>query len=217
MFTPPTTKGERTRQHLIDVALERFERDGFAATPMRAIAADAGVSLGLAYRYFDAKEAIVLAFYEQVARDLLAAPIEGTTLGARFRSVMQSKLALVAHRRRAMGSVIAAMLDPDGPVGLLSPATAEVRRTTQQVLRAAVTGAAGLPPASVEPLVRLGWVGHALLLLAWIQRPTAAVALVDRVSAALDLLVPLLALPPVAIALAAAADAIGPFAGEPAA
>lgn len=215
MFTPLTPKGERTRQHLIDVALERFERDGFAATPMRAIAADAGVSLGLAYRYFDAKEAIVLAFYEQVARDLLATPIEGTTLGARFRSVMQSKLALVAHRRRAMGSVIAAMLDPDGPVGLLSPATAEVRRTTQNVLRAAVTGATGLPPASVEPLVRLGWVGHALLLLAWIQRPTAAMVLVDRVSAALDLLVPLLALPPVAIALAAAADAIGPFAGEP--
>jgi AcrR family transcriptional regulator len=206
-----TPKGERTRQHIIDVAMERFERDGFAATSMRAIAADAGVAQGLAYRYFEAKEAIVLAFYQQVARDLAAQPIEGDTLGSRFRSVMRAKISLLAHRRRAMGSVLAAMLDPDGPVGLLSPATAEIRQTTRAVLRQAIQGAPGLPEHLHEPLVRLGWVGHALLTLAWVQRPDATLDLLDKVAWALDRCVPLLALPQAGAALAAASEALARF------
>jgi AcrR family transcriptional regulator len=206
-----TPKGERTRQRLVDVAMQRFEQDGFAATTMRTIAADAEVSLGLAYRYFAAKEAIVLAYYEQVADELGRREIEGRTLGRRFRSVMTTKLALLAPRRRALGALVAAMLDPEGPVGLLSPTTAGVRAATYQVLRTAVQGSDGLPPAAVEPLVRIGWVGHMLLLLAWIQRPAATEALVERVGALLDAAVPYLGLPPVTGALVAAADALGPF------
>jgi AcrR family transcriptional regulator len=209
-----TAKGERTRQQLIDVALDRFERDGFAGTSMRAIAADAGVAVGLAYRYFDAKESIVLAFYEQVARELAGREIDGTTLGARFQGVMAAKLSLLGPRRRAMGSMIAAMLDPDGPVGLLSPATREVRRLTREALRAAVAGASGVPAEQVEPLVSIAWLGQILLLLAWVQRPVAAELLIAQVAGALDLVVPFLGWPPVRSGLEAAALAVEAFTGE---
>lgn len=208
-----TLKGERTRQHIIDVAMARFERDGFTATSMRTIASEAGVSLGLAYRYFDAKEGIVAAFYQQIAQALAAQPIAGVTLGARFQGVMRAKFSLLDHHRRAMGSLLAAMLDPDGPVGILSPATAEIREATRATLRAVIEGAANVPLAAVDPLVRVAWFGHVLLLLAWVQRPAEALTLLDGVAAALDLAAPLLGLPMAAGALSAAAAALAPFEG----
>lgn len=208
-----TPKAEQTRQHLIDVAMARFEADGFAGTTMRQIAKEAGGAVGLPYRYFGSKEGIVLAYYEQLAQELAARPIAGTTLGARFQSVMDTKFDLLAGKRRAMGSLLAAMLDPDGPVGLLAPETEGVRQATRAVLRDAVEGSQGLKPDAVEPLVRIAWLGHALLLLAWVQRPDAARRLVDRLAGGLDYLVPLLRLPMATSALRATVDALSDFEG----
>jgi TetR/AcrR family transcriptional regulator, repressor for uid operon len=46
-------------QHILEAALRCFARGGFSAASMRDIAKEAGVSLGLLYRYFDDKAAIV--------------------------------------------------------------------------------------------------------------------------------------------------------------
>lgn len=58
-----STKGTDTRQRIYAAALDRFRRDGFERATMRAIAADAGVTPGLAYRYFDSKQALVAELY----------------------------------------------------------------------------------------------------------------------------------------------------------
>ena len=47
-----------TRARIRDAALARFPRDGFAATTMRAIAADAGVSPGLVVHHFGSKDGL---------------------------------------------------------------------------------------------------------------------------------------------------------------
>lgn len=47
-----------TKARIRDVALERFPRDGFAATTIRAIAADAGVSPGLVLHHFGSKDGL---------------------------------------------------------------------------------------------------------------------------------------------------------------
>ena len=47
------TKSARTRSAIIDAALRLFRERGYEATTMRAIAAEAGVSVGNAYYYFD--------------------------------------------------------------------------------------------------------------------------------------------------------------------
>lgn len=206
-----TTKGERTRQHLIDVAMACFERDGFGSTSMRTIALEAGVSVGLTYRYFDAKEGLVLAFYEQAAEALAQHPLEGVTLGDRFVAVMERKLELLGPHRRAMGSLMGAMLDPDGPVGALSPATATVRERTQEALRVAVVGAENVPPELVPTLLRVAWIGHLLLLVAWVQRPEATEGLLAHVGAALDMAAPHLGGPMGQLALGAVARALAPF------
>lgn len=47
---------DRTRERLLDAALTCFAERGYASTTSRDIAAAAGVSLGLAYRYFRSKD-----------------------------------------------------------------------------------------------------------------------------------------------------------------
>src|ERR1051326_8069984 len=64
------TKSDETRARIIEAAIGLFQRRGVAAATMRAIAAEAGVATGAAYYYFDSKDAIVLAFYEQSQAEL---------------------------------------------------------------------------------------------------------------------------------------------------
>lgn len=62
-------KKRELRSELAAVALARFERDGFEATTVDAIAADAGVSRRTFFRYFPSKEAVVFEGYaERLAR-----------------------------------------------------------------------------------------------------------------------------------------------------
>jgi len=52
------SKGERTRQAVIEAAYELFLKQGYAATSMRQIAERSGLALGGIYNHFPGKEAI---------------------------------------------------------------------------------------------------------------------------------------------------------------
>ena len=58
MHDTPITKGERTRQGVIEAAYQLFLEQGYAATSMRQIAERAGLALGGIYNHFPGKEAI---------------------------------------------------------------------------------------------------------------------------------------------------------------
>jgi AcrR family transcriptional regulator len=55
---------ESTRTALREAALARFVRDGFDATSIEDIAADAGVTARTFYRYFASKDEVLFADYE---------------------------------------------------------------------------------------------------------------------------------------------------------
>jgi AcrR family transcriptional regulator len=74
-----TPKSEATRQRILSAALRVFRERGFDAATMREIAAEAGVAVGAAYYYFDSKDAIVMAFYQQAQQEM--APALDTILG----------------------------------------------------------------------------------------------------------------------------------------
>jgi TetR/AcrR family transcriptional regulator, regulator of cefoperazone and chloramphenicol sensitivity len=59
-----------TRARIRDVALDRFGRDGFAATGVRAIATEAGVSPGLVLHHFGSKEGLRQECDDYVARTI---------------------------------------------------------------------------------------------------------------------------------------------------
>ena len=89
------TKGERTRAALLEAALELFARQGFHETTRRDIAAAAGKSPGLAYRYFPSKESMILELYARLAAQLKARvreDLSSGTIGQRFADVTRWKL-----------------------------------------------------------------------------------------------------------------------------
>jgi len=55
---------ETRRQQILEAAIACFARKGFHQTTMEDIGQEAGLSPGLAYRYFDSKEDIILATIE---------------------------------------------------------------------------------------------------------------------------------------------------------
>jgi AcrR family transcriptional regulator len=65
MIGETQTKGERTRQRILDAAYSLFIGQGYAATSMRQIADKAGLSLGSIYNHFDSKEKMFSAIVEE--------------------------------------------------------------------------------------------------------------------------------------------------------
>lgn len=55
------TRAERRSQQLLRAAARLMERDGSQAVSMQAVAEEAGVSVGLIYRYFGGKDDLLLA------------------------------------------------------------------------------------------------------------------------------------------------------------
>lgn len=73
------SKSEQTRALILETAMRLFQERGYDRTTMRAIAKEAGVSVGNAYYYFEGKEHLIQGFYDRIAaehqvavRDILA-------------------------------------------------------------------------------------------------------------------------------------------------
>ena len=105
-------KSEETRQKILTAALVLFRTQGFEKSTMRDVAQRAGVATGAAYYYFDSKDALVLAFYEQAAEEigpLARKAAEGVKgLAAKLREVMLVKLDYFPSKRGSRFSIQAA-------------------------------------------------------------------------------------------------------------
>lgn len=64
----PSSRQER-RRRILDAATRCFDRHGFHDTTISDICAEAGVSTGAVYTWFDSKTAIVVALAEEAAED----------------------------------------------------------------------------------------------------------------------------------------------------
>ena len=109
MGSPRTRKGTATRQRLLDTAVKLFASTGYDAVTMRAIAREAGVSTGLAYRYFDGKEALVAELYARLAQ----AFVEGVALpdgswSDRGLHALDTSLRVLAPHRDALAALMGA-------------------------------------------------------------------------------------------------------------
>ncbi|MGJ3259582.1 MAG: TetR/AcrR family transcriptional regulator [Rhodospirillales bacterium] len=76
----PRPRINNRRVHVLDAAAYRFRRQGFAATTMRDIAADAGMLAGSLYYHFKSKTALLIAVHEEGVRriaDAVDAAVDG--------------------------------------------------------------------------------------------------------------------------------------------
>jgi AcrR family transcriptional regulator len=68
MARPSTAHASEMRMRILDAAQRVMHNDGYRATTMPAIAAEADVSVGLLYRYFESKEELHLAMCEAITQ-----------------------------------------------------------------------------------------------------------------------------------------------------
>ena len=169
---PSTPKSEATRARILAAALDVFRDRGFTNATMREVAAAAGMSLGAAYYYFDSKDALIMAFYEQ-AQQHIAPAIEralagSATLEQRLRRIIGQKLEYFAPNRTLM-SALSAHIDPTHPLSPFSASTAAIRDQDIAYFHRAVSESkVKLPPSLLPYLPRLLWLYQMGLILFWV-------------------------------------------------
>jgi AcrR family transcriptional regulator len=139
---PSTDKGEQTRQHIFECALELFRENGFDLTTMQQVAERAGVVKSAAYYYFPGKEAIIQAYYEAVQSEqerICGAVFEQTRdLRARLATAMHTKFDLAKNDRKVLGVVFRYTGEPQHPLSCLGNGTAEIRRRSVAIFEKAI-------------------------------------------------------------------------------
>lgn len=119
---PAAARADAQRQRILDAAQRCFVAHGFHAASVSGIAAEAGISQGLMYRYFENKRAMILALIER-------------QLGADQRSIGQmapsSELVeglLACYQTWARGESISRYDTAIASVALYAEITAEAQR-----------------------------------------------------------------------------------------
>ncbi len=140
---PPgqTAQGAAARQRLYEIAIRLMAERGYEATTLRDVAKQAGVSVGLLYRYFPNKRAVIIALYDELsveyARQAQAMP-RGKWRD-RFLFALNTSLQVLEPHRVALRALIPVLVgDPDE--GVFAESAAFSRLRVQGAFEAAVTG-----------------------------------------------------------------------------
>ncbi|HYE86342.1 MAG TPA: TetR/AcrR family transcriptional regulator [Vicinamibacterales bacterium] len=165
-----TAQGTATRARLYAIAMDQIGTRGYEATTLRDIAAKAGVSVGLLYRYFPSKQSIVMALYDQLSADYAAraAAIPEGRWRDRFLFALQESLDVLRPHRAAL-TALTPVLVGDPTQGIFSNATAPSRLRVQAVFEFAVADAMDAPKQPLAgALGRLLYLVHLAVLLWWL-------------------------------------------------
>jgi AcrR family transcriptional regulator len=197
-------KSAETRARILDAAMELFRRQGFEETTMREIAAEAGVATGAAYYYFDSKDAIALAFYDQAQQELEPridqALAGGKHLKDRLSALLEAKIQYFEPNRRLLGA-LAAHADPEHPLSPFSARTREIRERDMASFARALQESGIRVTSDLEPhLPRILWMYQMGLILFWIYDRSPGQArtrtLIRKSVAVVERLVKLASFPP---------------------
>jgi AcrR family transcriptional regulator len=161
---------------------------GYEATTLREIAKEAGVSVGLLYRYFPSKHAVVIALYDELSSDYSRQTADMPTgrWRDRFIHALTTSLDVLKPHQVALRA-LAPLLIGDPDEGIFSASTAFSRLRVQRVFERAVIEATDAPtPLLAAALGRLLYLVHLAVLLWWLldkssnQRATAALVSLTR-------------------------------------
>lgn len=179
--TPPegrSPKAEQTRRTIVDAATRLFRSGGYQRTTMRAIAAEAGVSLGNAYYYFGSKEHLIQAFYDQLqaehaerADDVLA---RERRFSARLEGVLLAWLDVAAPHHEFAGQFFRNAADPTSPLSPFSAESAPARDASIALFARLLDDSdAKLAPGLRGELPELLWLLQMGVVLFWVYDASA--------------------------------------------
>lgn len=164
-------KSAQTRALVLETALAMFRSKGYAKTTMRAIAVEAGVSLGSAYYYFASKDELVLELYRESVTEqrVAASKVLATTngLAGRLGAAMHAGLDALAPYHGFGGAFIGSALPPQSAVNPFGEASREVRESAVEIFTEVVAGTK-VPPFLRTQLPELLWLAYMGIVLFWV-------------------------------------------------
>lgn len=168
-----TPRGDERKALILDTALRLFERDGYEKTTMRAIAKEAGVSVGNAYYYFASKDHLIQAFYDEVSdrhvEQALAAMRPHRDLASRLAADLHTWIDVAEPYREFATQFVKNAVDPNSPLSPFSPESKPTRDKVLEVHRRAVTGSTAKVDREIaENLPDLLWMHHMGIVLFWV-------------------------------------------------
>ncbi len=169
---PPgqTAQGLAARQRLYETAIRLIGERGFENTTLRDVAESADVSVGLLYRYFPSKHAVLLALYDELSADqeTRAAAMPRGKWRERFVFALESSLEILQPHRKTLSALIPVLVS-NASDGLFSATSAFSRERVQRVFQAAVVGASDAPREEIAAaLGRLLYLVHLATILWWL-------------------------------------------------
>ncbi|MFC7217373.1 TetR family transcriptional regulator [Streptomyces polyrhachis] len=141
---PAKSKGEETRALILETAMRLFRERGYEKTTMRAIAAEAGVSVGNAYYYFDSKAALITGFYDRMSHEHAADARRGmagvTDFSERLELAVMSWVDCAAPYHGFAAQFFATAADPESPLSPFSDESHPARAEAVQIFREVLDG-----------------------------------------------------------------------------
>ena len=167
-----TPKSEQTRALILETALRLFEERGFDKTTMRAIAQEAGVSVGNAYYYFASKEHLVQGFYDRLAEEHRSAALEAMhgvgDLGERIRLTLTTWMDVAEPYHAFAAQFFRNAADPSSPLSPFSAESVAAREMVIELHRRVLAGANLRYDAEIARIMpELLWMHHLAVVLYW--------------------------------------------------
>ncbi|KFZ78596.1 TetR family transcriptional regulator [Amycolatopsis sp. MJM2582] len=171
-------KSEETRSLIVATALRLFAENGYDRTTMRAIAAEAGVSVGNAYYYFASKDQLIQGFYDEIAKAHLTAArqaIEGERdFSARLKTVLLTWLDVAEPYHRFGTQFFVNAADPDSPLSPFSEESSPARDASVGLMRDVIADSdVKLDPDLRDDLPDLLWLYQMGVVLFWVHDRSA--------------------------------------------
>src|SRR5882762_750514 len=182
MPQPHTDSAPDRRSQILDAALVCFAKRGFHQTSMHDISAEAGISVGLIYRYFENKEAVISAMadrHKKEISDMLQRARQAPTL------LESLEILFTAHCCEDAPQLVSAFVVDLYAEAARNPQVADLVRDVLQTSMDGVTDliarsreaeetAHGLTPDELAELIFAVARGMLMLDVLWPQEMTAA-------------------------------------------
>lgn len=189
-----TSKSERTRDQLIETALQLFRELGYEKTTMRRIATEAGVSTGNAYYYFSGKDELVQQLYGRIQEEHRALAEHrlrrGGPLTENLTAVLHAGMDTMTPYHSLGSTMLQTALSPTASVSPFSAQSAPARSAAVKLMSRAVQSSRGHSHRTPDPrLAQLLWLAYLGVTLHWVTDNTPEQA---RTRALIDGVAPLL-------------------------
>jgi AcrR family transcriptional regulator len=167
-------RSEQTRALIVQTALRLFRERGYEATTMRAIAKEAGVSVGNAYYYFGSKEELIQAYYDELQDEHNAACRavldREREFAPRLRGVLQARIDTMVPYHEFAGKFFKFAAEPTSPLNPFSAESGPARAAAVAIYREVVDGSSlKLDPEFQAELPELLWVYSMGVVLYWVH------------------------------------------------